>query len=70
MYHLDHIKELSVIDLDSWDLNAGMVEFRKLYWSREFMYFTKKRYTAFVVVISVRELGIARHRILTGTSVS
>ena len=69
MYHLDQINGFSVIETHSSDLNVGRVEFRKSYLSFEFMYFTKKRYTAFIVSVSVSEFGIARHRILTGTSV-
>ena len=56
-------------DFHSSDLNTGSVEFRKLYLLCEFMYFTKKRYTAFIVSTFSSEFGIARHRILTGTSV-
>ena len=59
-----------MIDFHSSDLNTGNVEFNKSYLSCEFMYFTKKRYTAFVVSISVSESGIDHHRILTGASVS
>lgn len=69
MYHLNHMNELSMMEFHS-DLNTGRVEFRKSYWLCEFMYFTKKRYTAFVVSISDSVSGIAHHRILTGTSVS
>ena len=58
-----------MIDFHSSVLNAGRVEFRKSYLLCEFMYFTKKRYTAFMVSVSSSELGIARPRILTGTSV-